>query len=282
MRIDGMEAGPGSVVDIPSGPVLPTKVQEGNLFLLTLPVPVLFIGLSTGWRNVVTDTLMVAENATNRYFSETRVWSSPITSLSLVNTTPVVVTDTLISAIGKLQAQHNAHAGSTTGHPTATITTSGFMSATDKVKLDAQIATRKYLAADSVNMQLVANTLQTIADLSFAVVVGQSYTFKFIVPYTAAATTTGSRWTLSGPAASILAYTSRYPLTATTETVNYASAYGIPAAANASSLTAGNVAIIEGMITPSAAGTVALQFASEITLSAITAKAGASLTYTAH
>jgi hypothetical protein len=56
------------------------------------------------------------------------------------------------------------------------------------------------------------------------------------------------------------------------------SAYDLPAAANATSLIgtalAGNLARIDGFITPSADGTVVARFASEISGSAITARAG--------
>ena len=72
---------------------------------------------------------------------------------------------------------------------------------------------------------------------------------------------------------------SRYCATATTETVNYVSAYDTPAGANASSLTDGNVAILEGIIVCSASGDVIVRFASEVASSAITAKAGATLYY---
>lgn len=121
-----------------------------------------------------------------------------------------------------------------------------------------------------------ADVLADVTGLSFPVIAGQTYRFKFIIPYTAAATTTGSRWSINGPAApTMLEYVSRYTLTATTETVNYAAAYDAPAAANASSLTDGNVAIIQGVIKPSVSGTVIARFASEVNTSAITAKAGA-------
>jgi hypothetical protein len=133
------------------------------------------------------------------------------------------------------------------------------------------------LGADVTNNNIVPNTLQDVTGLSFPVVAGVRYRFQIIVPYTAGAVTTGSRWTLNGPAASLLAYTSRYTLTATSQTVNFATAYSTPAASNASSLTAGNIAIIEGVIVPSADGTVQVRFASEIANSAIVAKAGASL-----
>jgi hypothetical protein len=51
-------------------------------------------------------------------------------------------------------------------------------------------------------------------------------------------------------------------------------AYNLPAASNASSVIAMNMAIIEGIIKPSANGTVIARFASEVANSAITAKAG--------
>lgn len=132
------------------------------------------------------------------------------------------------------------------------------------------------LGSDVTNANATANTIADVTGLSFAVTAGNKYWFRFTIPYTSAATTTGSRWSISGPAApTMLNYTSHYTLTATSETVNSATAYDIPAASNASSLTAGNIAIITGIIVPSANGTVIARFASEITVSAIVAKAGA-------
>lgn len=134
------------------------------------------------------------------------------------------------------------------------------------------------LSADVTNNNATANTMADVTGLSFSVTSGETYKFKFTIPYTSAATTTGSRWAVNGPASpTLLNYTSRYTLTATTETFNYATAYDIPAASNASSLTAGNVAVIEGVIKPSANGTVIARFASEVSSSAIVAKAGALL-----
>jgi hypothetical protein len=57
-------------------------------------------------------------------------------------------------------------------------------------------------------------------------------------------------------------------------------AYNSPAAANASSATTGNNwAVINGIIQPSAAGSVIARFASEIASSAIVAKAGSFVRY---
>ncbi len=134
------------------------------------------------------------------------------------------------------------------------------------------------LASDVVNNNGVANTIQDVTGLSFPVVAGETYWFEFVIAYDAAATTTGSRWALNGPASPTrLHYRSEYTLTATSTTVNSATAYDIPAASNASSLTTGNVATIWGTITPSASGTVIARFASEVLSSAITAKAGSLL-----
>lgn len=133
------------------------------------------------------------------------------------------------------------------------------------------------LGADVTNNNATPDTLANVTGLSFPVVAGESYWFQFIIAYTAAALTTGSRWSINGPATTLLNYTSEYPLAATTMTLNNASAYDFPGAANLNSLTAGNIARIEGIIKPSANATVIARFASEVAGSAIVAKAGSLL-----
>ena len=134
------------------------------------------------------------------------------------------------------------------------------------------------LASDVTNNNATANTIADVTGLSFAVASGTTYHFHALIDYTAAATTTGSRWSVNGPTTTLLGYTSTYGLTATTQTVNYANAYNIPAASNATSPnTTGDTAIIEGMLTPSAAGTLTVRFASSVASSAIVAKAGSTI-----
>lgn len=134
------------------------------------------------------------------------------------------------------------------------------------------------LSGDVTNNNATLNTIADVTGLSFPVTANETYWFLFSIAYTSAATTTGSRWSINGPASpTLLHYTSDYTLTATTTTFNSATAYDIPAASNASSLTAGNIARIEGFIRPSANGTVIARFASEIANSAIVAKAGSLL-----
>lgn len=139
---------------------------------------------------------------------------------------------------------------------------------------EAVLLNRVVLANDVVNNNVTPNTIADVTDLSFAVASGNTYWFDIVIPYTSAAITTGSLWSINGPATTLLNFTSRYTLTATTETVNYSSVYDTPAASNAASLTVGNVARITGILKTSAAGTVIVRFASGITSSAITAKAG--------
>ena len=138
------------------------------------------------------------------------------------------------------------------------------------------------LTADVTNNNATANTIQDVTALSFPVLAAKLYEFDFQIVYTAAATTTGSRWSINGPAApTYLNYTSSYSLTTTTETRNaLLQAYDSPAASNATSATTGNNwARIVGLIQPSVDGTVIARFASEVSSSAIVAKINSFVRY---
>ena len=131
---------------------------------------------------------------------------------------------------------------------------------------------RVFLPNDVVNNNVSANTIADVSGLSFPVVANTTYKFKFVIVYSSAATTTGSRWTINGPAATHMSYSSIYPTSATAITNNACLAgYNLPAAANTSSQLNDNRCIIEGEIRPSANGNVIARFASEISASAITA-----------
>jgi len=123
----------------------------------------------------------------------------------------------------------------------------------------------------------VTATSTTLVDsgITLPVAAGFIYQFEFFGAYTVASAAVGSRWVVDGPAASLLAYSSAYSLTATSRTQNELSAYNLPAAANASSAsTAGNIVSIKGMITPSVDGNLTMRFASG-GVSNVTLKAGA-------
>jgi hypothetical protein len=135
------------------------------------------------------------------------------------------------------------------------------------------------LIAPSDVANAAADTLANFTGLTFAVVTGRTYRFRAVCEYTADATTSGSRWTVNGPAMTRIAYSSRYPLTTTTQTLNNGlGALQLPAAASATTAaTVGNIALVEGFFTPSADGTFAVQFAAEA--GTITGKAGSTLDY---
>ena len=130
------------------------------------------------------------------------------------------------------------------------------------------------LAADQVNNNAVANTLQDAVGLSFPVQANQTYRFRFTVIFDAAAITTGSRWALNGPAFSILGYTQRVAATVTGANTRYDNAYNVGGLFASSAYTNGNLMIMEGIVRPMADGTVTLRFASEVASSAITVRAG--------
>jgi hypothetical protein len=136
------------------------------------------------------------------------------------------------------------------------------------------------LASDVTNNNATLNTIADITGLSFAVVAGEGYFFRATIDWTSAVNTTGARFSVNGPASPTrLAYRSNYALTTTTETLNAGlTTYDLPAASNASPANiAGNIAIVEGFIQPSANGTVTMRFASEVASSAIVAKKGSIL-----
>lgn len=134
------------------------------------------------------------------------------------------------------------------------------------------------LGSDVVNNNSTANTIADVTGLSFSVTSGLKYRFKFWCVYDSAATTTGSRWSINGPTAS-MAFRTDHPQGTLGSRVftDGLSTYNAPSdAVSNSAATSGNVAVIEGTIAPSANGTVIARFASEISSSAITVKANLS------
>lgn len=132
------------------------------------------------------------------------------------------------------------------------------------------------LASDVTNNNATANTIADVTGLSFAVVSGQTFWFRFLIDFTSAASTTGVRFSVNGPTFTRLSYASRYPITSSTETPNHSlSAYDQPATCNVTvGATGANIATVEGFITPSANGTLVARFASEVSSSAVVSKAG--------
>lgn len=134
------------------------------------------------------------------------------------------------------------------------------------------------LASDVTNANATPNTLADVTGLGFSVDAGRTYWFRFSIDFTSAATTTGARFTVNGPAATRIAYRMTQAFAATSQTQTNNSAYQQPASCSASvPYTTGNISIVEGFVTPSASGTLQLQFASKVGSSAVVAKAGSIL-----
>ena len=119
------------------------------------------------------------------------------------------------------------------------------------------------------------NTIEDVPGLEFPVVAGETYRFRYMIPYDTSANNVGSRWSINGPAFTRLNFTSSYGNNVTNRVTNNAGNYDEGATSGATSGT-GNVAIIEGVITPSASGSVMARVASENN-NPVTAFAGASV-----
>jgi hypothetical protein len=151
----------------------------------------------------------------------------------------------------------------------ATESSAGAMSASDKAKLNASGFV--VLPSDVTNAS--ADVLADVTGLSFSVVSGSVYRFRFEIWYTSS---DGTRWAINGPAFSDLSSRSNYAIDNTSETVNNGlDAYDLPAAANAGSVS--GIAIVEGFVSPSAIGSVIARFASDVS---VTAKAGSMVHWT--
>lgn len=132
------------------------------------------------------------------------------------------------------------------------------------------------LAADVVNNNATLNALLDVPGLSFAVNANQLYRFSFLIAFDAAATTTGARFTLNGPANNLLVYTARITTAAAATSFRNQSAYNSGTPTTDSMLT-GNLAELVGIVRPTAAGTIQLRFSSEVASSAITIRAGSTV-----
>jgi hypothetical protein len=134
-----------------------------------------------------------------------------------------------------------------------------------------------HLASDVVNNNAVADTLQDVTGLSFPVISGKKYRFRFEFGYSSAASTTGSRWTVSGPTVTERAYWTELMNTSqTNRLLNGGSNAWDESVVTAATPNIGTLlqAAVWGRVQPSADGTVIGRFASEVSGSAITAKAG--------
>lgn len=137
----------------------------------------------------------------------------------------------------------------------------------------------------SSDVPSTATALANISTLAFAVVAGTTYNFTARLVFRAAATTTGIRLGATFPGVTAFAANASALFAADGSDAVFQGALtssgdsvlstGVPAA------NTDYLAVIEGVIVPSASGTLQLQFATEVAGSAATVRAGSSLAYRA-
>lgn len=136
-------------------------------------------------------------------------------------------------------------------------------------------------AVVKLSADLSAFTATALADatgLSFALTSGRFYSFQFWIRFSTAATTTGAQFAINAPANSYLVYRTETSLTAAAAgapTFRTARAVNIgTASASADSINGNLLCVIQGMIQPSANGTLIVRAGTEIANSGVTVRAG--------
>jgi hypothetical protein len=116
--------------------------------------------------------------------------------------------------------------------------------------------------------------------LSFSVVAGTYYRFKFLALYRSAATTTGIKVSVSIPSATVFSAVANCPVSTAADTTagifrghitssgDAVTGTGTPAAGTTF------IAEVEGMLLPAVDGTLQFQYASEVSGSTVTLKQG--------
>lgn len=196
------------------------------------------------------------------------VRSSVLTGLSIATNAAIDATDTVLSAFGKIQAQLNAHFGSGgSSHAVATTTVDGFMSATDKVKLDG--ITNDVFFRNVTQYNNTSNaTYVTCPELAVNCVAGAFYRIKWSIRHTSAATTTGFRPGLGGTATGTVNFVGSVVGSVTASTTNIIagplSAFNTNIPSTSSAGTQPTIAEIEGIFLCTTSGLIYPQFLSEV------------------
>ena len=135
------------------------------------------------------------------------------------------------------------------------------------------------LGTDYTNSNATLNTLEDITGYSFPVTSGKTYWFRFQFLVTAAASATGHRVSINGPATSELSYYTLLVASTSSAGATWNSAYGTPLTTNATTPLTGGMGYLEGIATFSADGTLIGRVASEVAGSGVTIKAGSVIYY---
>jgi hypothetical protein len=133
----------------------------------------------------------------------------------------------------------------------------------------------------STDQSTNSNTFVSITGLEFPVSAGKSYWFRFVIPYDVTNTSTGSAFAITGPAAAnIYYYTDVSSGTNTRFVQRGITVYDGTLASAGSPQVTGNIATVEGVVTPTANGNITARFRhQEVSVVSVTQKAGACVQY---
>jgi hypothetical protein len=191
---------------------------------------------------------------TNLYFTESRVRNTPLTGLTISPNSPIVSTDTVIQAFGKLQAQINSVSGT---------------------------------AIALLNTQTLTNnsntTLTNISNLTLSVVAGSTYNIDCYIVYESVATGTGLALTMSQLSAADGIFTGLALMTngnngtAAMYEGRITSLGQLVVAANSAAANTNLFATIKGVFVCTVSGTIVPSFRSEVNGSTVTISPGTNL-----
>lgn len=123
-------------------------------------------------------------------------------------------------------------------------------------------------------------TLADVTGLQIPVTAGQDFEFEWLIAFRTAATTTGLALTINGPANSLLAFQVRVPISATAEVVRHGGAFNAEAlGTGVDAANAPRLAVIRGVIRPTANGDLIPRYRSEIAGSEVRVLAGSTGRY---
>jgi len=124
------------------------------------------------------------------------------------------------------------------------------------------MTTNKFIVERTVVGEIntvLSDVYGNVAGLNWYGKAGEVYEFKAVVVYDVTLVTEGASFAINGPAATVKSYVVTVPSGAT-PTTSFANAYDLPAAAASdSAFTTDNIAIIEGVVSPSADGTISVR-----------------------
>ena len=119
---------------------------------------------------------------------------------------------------------------------------------------------------------LSSTSLADVTGLSFPVLANREYKFKATIKYSAAATTTGSAWSINGPTGTVslsvmCGRIGQQMIASFQNAVNTLDVF------TATLYTTGNIAYVEGIVEPTADGSYIIRGATEVAASDITVQA---------